>query len=352
MTARFLPCGLAVLLLSMLFLTACGAARPPLPDRGDKNRGDENVGGETARLASGRVIAEDGYALPLHRWSARQESGQPAAIVLGVHGFNDHGGSFERLANRLTPQGITLYAHDQRGFGNTASRGRWPGHERLVKDVRLMVRLLRERHPDTPLYLAGHSMGGAVVLLAMEDGPLDVAGSVLISPAVWGLADMPWYRRFALWLGVRLFPGLSFSGDIVETLGIRATDDPEIRRQLAKDPRVLHHARVDALHGVSVAMERALEAAPALQGPALLLYGEKDDLIPPEAICHLLEKLPPADEGRWRMALYPEGYHMLTRYTRREQTAADIGAWLFDPAATLPSGHALDKKAAQRRLCR
>lgn len=322
-------------------LAACGSARQQPPDAG-----------EAARLAPERIIAEDDYELPLHRWPAKYETVEPQAIVLGVHGFNDYGGSFGLLAEHLTSLGITLYAHDQRGFGSTASRGSWPGHERLAGDLRLIVRFLGERYPNTPLYLVGHSMGGGVVLLAMEDGPLDVAGSVLVSPAVWGLSDMPWYRRLALWLGIRLFPGLNFSGDTVEALGIKVTDDPEIRRQLSEDPWMLHHARVDALHGVSVAMDQALEAAPALQGPMLVLYGERDDLIPPEAICSLFKRLPSDDKSRWRIALYPHGYHMLTRYSRREQTAADIGAWLFDPAAALPSGYAVERDAAQRRLCR
>nr|WP_284047806.1 alpha/beta hydrolase [Halomonas gemina] len=311
-------------------------------------RQSSGPGTDQVRLAGGQVIAEDGYRLPLRHWPAE---GEPQAIVLGIHGFNEHGGTFQVLAEALAPHGITLYAHDQRGFGTTAQRRLWPGHERLADDVTLLAKLLSVRHPETPLYLVGHSMGGAVAILALSgDAPPPVAGSVLIAPAVWGFEAMPWYQRLGLWLGVRLFPALSFSSSTVQRLGIEPTDDPEMKRRLAEDPLILRRARVDTLHGVSLAMDASLEAARRLPAPALILYGTEDHIIPPEAICALLERLP--EREGIRLALYPQGYHMLTRYTKRQRTEADITAWLADPAAPLPSGHERTRDQTHDTLCR
>ncbi|MCG6657816.1 alpha/beta hydrolase [Halomonas campisalis] len=310
-------------------------------------------GTEQPHLTPFHVIADDGYRLPLRHWPAE---GDPRAVALAVHGFNDHGGSFEVLARALAPHGIRVYAHDQRGFGTTAQRRIWPGHGRLVKDVELLVGLLQERYPETPLYLIGKSMGAAVVMLAMtDDAPPPVAGSVLIAPATWGQTAMPWYQRLGLWLGVRLFPSVSFSVQTARQLGIEPTDDPEIRRMLAEDPLILRRARMDTLHGVTDTMDRALDAAPDLPGPALILYGDEDQVIPPEAFCALLERLPSPQETQgeppWRLALYPDGYHMLTRYSGREQVEADIAAWLLDTAADLPSGHETRRDQAHEALC-
>ncbi|MGM0984711.1 MAG: alpha/beta hydrolase [Pseudomonadota bacterium] len=322
----------------LLLLAGCGEGavrEPPGP------------GVEEARLAENQVITEDGYRLPLRYWPS---DGEPQAIVLGIHGFNEYGGTFQILAEALSPRGIALYAHDQRGFGNTAGRGIWPGHAQLADDVTLLAELLSERHPATPLYLVGHSMGGAVAILAMSgNNPPPVEGSVLISPAVWGFETMPWYQRLGLWLGVRLFPALSFSSSTVHNLGIEPTDDPEIKRRLAEDPLILNDARVDTLHGVSRAMNASLDAARRLPAPALILYGTQDHIIPPDAICALLERLP--EEAAIRLVVYPQGYHMLTRYTQRERTEADIAAWLSDPTAPLPSGHERNRREARRALC-
>ncbi|MGQ4877417.1 lysophospholipase [Billgrantia sp. LNSP4103-1] len=322
-----------------LALLLVGCATPVLQSPGP---------GHTApQLTPFQVIAEDGYRLPLRHWPAR---GEAAAVVLAVHGFNDHAGSFELLADALTAHGIEIYAHDQRGFGTTEQRRLWPGHERLRDDVILLAQLLRERYPDTPLYLLGKSMGAAVTLLAMTaDEPAPVNGSVLISPAVWSEETMPWYQRLGLWLGVRLMPQASFSVRTTRHLGIEPTDDEEIKRRLANDPLILRSARVDTLYGLTRTMGLALDAAAELPSPSLILYGDEDHIIPMEAYCALLQRLP-LDEDI-RLALYADGYHMLTRYTRRERTEMDLLAWLHDPAAELPSGFEVDRNIPLSTLC-
>ncbi|RCV87781.1 alpha/beta hydrolase [Billgrantia montanilacus] len=308
-------------------------------------------GAEEPRLTTHQVVADDGYRLPLRHWPAQNEAG---SVVLAVHGFNDHAGSFNVLADALTRQGVEVYAHDQRGFGTTEQRRLWSGHQRLSDDVALLADLLRERHPHTPLYLIGKSMGAAIVILAMtDDDPPPVDGSVLIAPAVWGREAMPWYQRLGLWLGVRLIPQVSFSVRTTRRLGIEPTDDEAIKRQLAQDPLILRSARVDTLAGLTGAMDSALEAASELPGPTLILYGDEDQVIPAEAFCALLDKLPEPGSKTpgWRLVLYPDGYHMLTRYTQRERTEEDIVAWLTNPAAPLPSGHETSHSQARKTLC-
>ncbi|MFC3283449.1 alpha/beta hydrolase [Litchfieldella rifensis] len=335
-----LPIALALTLLLTITLVGC-ASRVITQSPGPGHQDPE--------LKDFAIIARDGYRLPLRHWPAKTS---PQAVVLAVHGFNDHGGSFEILAESLTERGISVYAHDQRGFGTTAQRRLWPGQERLAEDVKTISRLLRKRYPRTPLYLVGNSMGAAVVMLALSgnDSP-PVDGSVLISPAVWGQSAMPWYQRLGLWLGVRLFPSTTFSARMTRRLGIEPTDDPEIKQLLAKDPLILRSARVDTLYGVSRMMDDALKAAPRLTGPLLIMYGEEDQIIPPEAICDMLERLPDSEATPWRMAIYPAGYHMLDRYTGRAQTHADIASWLLDPQAPLPSQHEVALSEARRRLC-
>jgi hypothetical protein len=40
-----------------------------------------------------------------------------------------------------------------------------------------------------------------------------------------------------------------------------------------------------------------------------------------------------------RVAVYPNGYHMLTRDLEAAVVLEDLTAWLADPIAPLPSGH-------------
>lgn len=298
-----------------------------------------------------RAIMADGYVLPLRSWLPEES---PRAVVLAIHGFSDYGHGFHSLSEPLVAgEGIALYAYDQRGFGATAEPGIWAGSDTLVADLHTLMALLRELYPDIPIYLMGESMGAAVTMLALKARPpVEVNGVVLLAPAVWGLETMPWYQRWALWLGMRLMPERSFSSESVRRLGISPSDDPEVMRELAMDPLVLKQARVDTLHGVTLLMGEAA-SVPSLPVPALLLYGDNDQVIPPYPVCRWLRGLEP-DSGV-DIALYPGGYHMLTRYSGREVVIGDIAHWLRardeTSSPSLPSGYGATLPEAVERVC-
>lgn len=310
-------------------LLAAGCATPLVQQRG------EPVG--VARLESDRVIARDAAVLPLSVW---RPQGACRAVVLALHGFNDYRGAFDEVGPFLAARGIVTYAYDQRGFGATAQPGIWPGAELLIDDAGTVAALLRERHPGCPLYLLGESMGGAVALSALaSQGIAD--GTVLVAPAVWGRSTMNPLQRAGLWLVAHTWPGLRLSG---RGLGITASDNKAMLRALREDPLVFKDARADTVWGLSSLMDRALASAPRVDVPALVLYGAHDEIIPRGPTCKLLAALRPPG----RLALYPDGYHMLTRDLGARVVLEDVAAWLTDPAAPLPSGH---DAAGRRTLC-
>ncbi|MFC7553357.1 alpha/beta fold hydrolase [Pseudoroseomonas wenyumeiae] len=103
--------------------------------------------------------------LPHRVW--RAEGGPPRALLLALHGFNEHGGNFllDSLG-QLTAAGVEVHTYDQRGFGQAPSRGYWPGTETMARDAAAAAAYLKARNPDVPLFLLGESMGAAVALLA------------------------------------------------------------------------------------------------------------------------------------------------------------------------------------------
>jgi alpha-beta hydrolase superfamily lysophospholipase len=312
--------------------TAC--ANPELQDR-DPQR-------VCPRLAATEAVMEDGYRLPLRRWG---DSRDTASLLLAVHGFNDYGNAFDQLGSSLAREGILVYAYDQRGFGQTEQRGRWAGTERLGRDLRQVVELLRRRHPSLPLYLLGESMGGGLALTASGRG-LSAAGTILVAPAVWSRDSMNPLLQLLLWAGAHTVPGLELTGKGVD---IRPSDNLTMLRELSADPLVIKRTRVDALWGVTNLMDRAKRSATGLRGPVLLLYGENDDIIPQHAFCRLLVRLPQRAPGL-RIVLYRKGWHMLTRDLQGGRVIADIAAWLKDPRGPLPSGEEVTPRSQRTRI--
>jgi len=277
-------------------------------------------------LEDDAAVMADGTRLPLHQWLP--EDTTPRVILLALHGFNDYGAAFDGPGTHWAAQGIATYAYDQRGFGGAPDPGIWPSTDALTSDLRSVAGLLRQRHPNVPLILLGHSMGGAVLLANEEPSIAD--GTILVAPAVRGRTTLNPFYRAGLWLGAHLFPGNEVTG---RGLGIVPSDNIEMIRALRRDPLVIKHTRVDAVWGLVNLMDAALQGADRMNGPLLVAYGARDELIPKGPTRILLDGL----GASARVAVYPDGYHMLLRDLSAAVPLDDIAAWVMAPNTALPS---------------
>lgn len=286
-------------------------------------------------LTENAFIAADGSRLPLRRWLP---NGEIRAVILALHGFNDYSNAFTMPAALWAARGIATYAYDQRGFGAAPSRFGWAGSPQLASDAVTAIRVLRAMYPGRPVYLLGESMGGAVAILAATgiDGvpPAGADGLILSAPAVWGRATMEIWPKLALFAAVRFFPELTLTG---QGLGIKPSDNLPMLRALMKDPMVIKGARVSTIYGLVDLMDLALDAAPRLDTPFLLLYGAHDEVVPREALAEFVAALPPDPARRRRLAYYRDGYHLLLRDLEGPTVAGDVANWVFDRRTPLPS---------------
>ena len=275
----------------------------------------------------------DGYVLPMKTWPSTDA---PAFVVLAVHGFNDYSNAFDATADKFANNLITTYAIDQRGFGATSQHGIWAGYSTLQSDLIATVNLLCEKHPGLPLFLLGESMGGAVILSAAQQlEQTCIQGVILSSPAVWGWQTMPWWQTVPLRLLAHTLPELTVTGDGLE---IHPSDNVEMLGALGRDPLIIKATRIDAIYGLTDLMEAALVNSRALKMPALILYGEHDEIIPSTPFCQMLNKLPDRATSHWRLILYPNGYHMLSRDLQGETVIQDMVTWIHNQQSWLPSG--------------
>ena len=304
-----------------------------------------------ARIDGERLIAADGAALPLRTWLP---AGEPGAVALALHGFNDYSNAFASVGPRLAAAGIAAYAYDQRGFGGAPARGRWAGAEVMADDALAALRLLRRRHAGVPAYLIGESMGGAVAVLAANRAVGEAAPDrvVLLAPAVWTRASMNIFERTGLWLA-DFVPWVQWSARMLP-VRLRPTDNDAVLRGLAADPLVIKSTRSDTLNGLVDLMSAALADAPRFAANSLILYGGRDQIVPRAPVARFVAALPASVEAQQRVAFYPRGYHLLLRDLSGQQVVADVLAWLADPSAPLPSGADRDGRArlAGRALAR
>lgn len=277
-------------------------------------------------------LARDGTLLKLSHW----DSAEPKAVIIAIHGFNDYRRFFSAAADYLTKHGITSYAYDQRGFGESPHVGFWAGSDTYADDLRQFTQLIKAKHPGLPVYLLGESMGGAIVIDAMARPQKPEADGVILSaPAVWGRKTMPWYQTSLLWTLSHTLPWMTLTG---RDLGIMPSDNIEMLRALGRDPLIIKETRVDAIYGLTNLMDSALSSAEKLNANTLLLYGQKDQIVPAEPTALFVKDLLAHAGGQKTIAYYENGYHMLLRDLQAPVIWQDIAHWVTANSATLPSG--------------
>lgn len=276
---------------------------------------DETV---DAAVYRGRLFADDGYALPYRLWTPRQ---QPQGAILMVHGVCEYSGAFETVAPYFAALGYAVLAFDQRGFGQTQTRGKWSGKKRMARDIGAAVQHLAHRVPNLPLYVIGESMGAALTVHANAAGfTPDISGMVLVAPGSLSC----YMRRVSFGLVARALETLGARADFfVERINADGlTADAAIR--LLADPLVLRRISPALVCGMYRLGLSSVDDAPAVTAPTLTLVGSREDVSPLRCIRALHRRLP-ADAS---LVEFEGGPHMLLHWTGRETVLNTIGKWL------------------------
>ena len=298
-----------------------------------QSAGTPGMGFAGPQLTDDTFVSFDGAQMGMKRWLP--PSGEPWAVIVGLHGINDYSNAFHLAADYWARDGIATYAFDQRGYGRSPNRGVWPGEALMTEDVRTFCALIRKRYPHALIVVAGVSMGGAVAINAFaSDRPPDADRVVLLAPAVWGWSTQPLPYKTTLWITAHADPALSLGPPDFVTHNIHPSDNIDELRAMGRDPLMTWGARVDALYGLVNLMEDASDRVGQIKAPTLYLAGVHDELVPAKAMRLAASRLPSTD----RTGYYVHGWHLLLVDKQAENVWRDVEAWLRDPAAPLPSG--------------
>jgi acylglycerol lipase len=272
----------------------------------------------SARLLTGAFTASDGGDVPYRLWPAAQ----PHALILLLHGACDYSGAFDEIGPLFAARGFTALAIDQRGFGATATRGKWRGKKRMIRDAVEAVLFLRKRYGGgLPAFILGESMGAALAVhVASRAADLDLAGAVLSAP---GAISGAWRRIFGTLITRVLRFFAPNSGIVVERLS--AWDfTPAAAIRLLSDPMVMRRIRPAALFGLFKLSRSAVEEAEHVRIPVLTLSGTKEDVLRLDCIRRLHDGL--AGEKAWES--FDGGPHLLLHWQHNDRVLDKVFSWL------------------------
>lgn len=273
--------------------------------------------------ATGSFLARGGVSIYTQTW---RPVGDAKAQVVLVHGFGEHSGRYEHVAQALTDAGYVVATYDQRGHGRSG------GPRALVKDMRhnagdlhlFREELSRGADADLPQILLGHSMGGTVVLQHLVGDHQPAAAVVLSAPYLHAAeAVNPILATLAPFIG-RFLPTLPTQKLPAEAV----SRDADVVRAYAEDPLV-YHGGVPAQTGavlIGIA-SKLLGKAPSISEQTLIVHGTDDKLADVQGSRELAGNI----GGKVELKTYPGLYHEVFNEPEQKEVLGDVIAW-FDAA--------------------
>jgi alpha-beta hydrolase superfamily lysophospholipase len=261
----------------------------------------------------------DGLSLSARAWMPET----PRAIVALVHGIAEHSGRYAFLAERANQNELGVVSVDLRGHGRS------PGERSYVErfddyllDVDALLAKARELAAGRPVFLMGHSMGGAIALRWVAQRRQPVAGLILSSAALKIGGDVPRLLVALAPLLSRWLPhlrGKRFDPAVISR-------DPAAVAAYVNDPLVSLEAP-PARTGAELlqAMVANHAAAAGLTLPVYLFHGDADRLTDPAGSREIHDLWGGQDRT---LRLWPGSRHETLNDLDREAVAAELFEWV------------------------
>ncbi len=212
----------------------------------------------------------------LNIYAKEWKTNNPQGVIGLVHGLGEHINRYNHLGSYFNQKDFAVIGFDQIGHGQSAGpRGHATDVDSLLDNVAQLLVEIELRHPDLPVFLYGHSMGGGLVLNYVLRRHPTIDGAVATSPWV-DLPHPPSAGRVMLGKFMRMiYPRYA------EPNGLDAnhlSHDPEVVKAYLSDPLV--HDQISAALGVGMmeAGQWLLNFKGTAQIPLLIMHAGEDEI--------------------------------------------------------------------------
>lgn len=249
------------------------------------------------------------------------ECQKPRVVV--VHGLSEHSGRHLTTIHQLTAAGYECVRFDLRGHGESEGRPQWiDAFEDYVDDVRAIFDWIDAHLPAKPVFLHGHSLGGAICLRFAARNQHKLSGVMVNAPAYKVGDGVPGYKIVLARLLNRLLPGLKMKRNLDITTLSR---DPDVIQRCQTDALVRHFNTLRQGCEILRAMPSIIEDVKRITVPILFTHGGQDRLILAHGSQELFDHCASTDK---EFVSFKEAYHEIHNDLDREAYFQKLVDWL------------------------
>jgi alpha-beta hydrolase superfamily lysophospholipase len=250
-------------------------------------------------------------------------AGDAKAVLLVVHGLGEHSGRYMNVVNHFVPLGYAVYALDHIGHGKSdGDREIVATFEDFTDTLTIYFNMVKDWQKDKPVFLLGHSLGGAIVSYYLLDHQADFKGAIISAPAV-KVGDS---------ISASTITMSKVLSKIAPKMGVLALDataiskDPLVVQAYVNDPLVFH-GKTPARMGAEMlsAMQRISTEAGKITLPILIVQGGDDKLVDPAGAQMLNDMASSKDKT---LEIYTGMYHEVFNEPNRLRVLKDVETWL------------------------
>jgi len=257
--------------------------------------------------------------IQLYRW----DTDSPRYVAVLAHGYAEHAGRYEHVAQALVDAGAAVYAADHLSHGRSEGEpGLFDDIEDMVADTVQVVSTAKGEHAGLPLVLIGHSMGGIIAARYAQEHGDELAALVLSGPAIGGNPDL-----FGL-LQLPEIPDIPLDPELLSR-------DPEVGRRYTDDPLVYNGPFKRAtLETLIASVDRVAAGGNLGTLPTLWIHGEEDALCPLPLARDAVERI---KGDRFEEKIYPGARHEVFNETNQDEVIGDVIDFLDRSLAAAPA---------------
>lgn len=277
------------------------------------------------------IKTADGFRLFTQQWLP--ETPARAHLVI-VHGYAEYSGRYEHVAEFFTSEGIAVHAFDLRGHGHSeGKKGYVDRFELFLKDLTSILDRVKMAAGQKPVFLFGHSMGGAIVTLyAISRQPKNLAGVLLSAPALKVSEEIsPLLQRVSGVLGEWL--------PKVKTIKLDSkaiSRDPEVVAAYEADPLIFHEGTYARTGAELIRAGKRIQAnMEKFKLPVFIMHGTDDRLTDYNGSKELNRRAGTDDKS---LELYNGLYHELLNEPEQKQVMGDMLEWMEQHLDTNSTG--------------